>query len=211
DQRQQLRRRFLEVAPELAAARKEIAALRDALPKPMTTLVMRERPSDNPRPTHIHHRGEFLQPRQRVEPGLVSALHPFPKDAPPNRLGLARWLVAADNPLTARVTANRQWQAFFGRGLVRTTEDFGLQGEFPTHPELLDWLAVEFVRQGWSLKQLHRLIVTSATYRQASGVTPELLKRDPENPLLARGPRVRPEAGVIRDSLLRARGPPATK
>jgi len=137
---------------------------------------------------------------------VPAALPPLPKGAPRNRLGLARWLVAPDNPLTARVTVNRQWQAFFGRGLVRTTEDFGLQGESPTHPQLLDWLAVEFVKRGWSLKALHRLIVTSATYRQSSQVTPELLKKDPQNLLLARGPRVRLEAELVRDAALRASG-----
>ncbi len=211
DQERALRERFLEVAPKLAEGRKEIERLRGSLPAPVTTMVMRERPAGYPRATHIHHRGEFLQPRQSVEPGVPKALHPLPKGAPRNRLGLARWLVAPENPLTARVTVNRHWQAYFGRGLVRTTEDFGLQGEFPSHPELLDWLAVEFVRQGWSLKKLHRLIVTSATYQQASRVTPELLRRDPENRLLARGPRVRLEAELIRDSLLRAAGQLAPK
>ncbi len=118
EEREQLRQRFLAAAPELAAAHKEIEALRASLPAFTTTLVMKERPSDNPRPTHIHHRGEFLQPRERVEPGVLSVLHPLPADAPRNRLGLARWLVSPDNPLTARVTMNRQWQAFFGRGLA---------------------------------------------------------------------------------------------
>jgi hypothetical protein len=204
--RERLRQRFLAVAPELAAAHKEIEALRASLPAFTTTLVMQERPADNPRPTHIHHRGEFLQLRDRVEPGVLSALHPLPADAPRNRLGLARWLVSPDNPLTARVTMNRHWQAFFGRGLVRTTEDFGIQGEPPTHPDLLDWLAREFIRQGWSVKKMHKQIVMSATYQQSSHITPELLARDPENKLLARGPRVRLEAELIRDSLLKVSG-----
>ncbi len=203
---EQLRRRFLAVAPELAKAHKEIAALRASLPAFTTTLVMKERPADNPRPTHIHHRGEFLSPKERVEPGILSVLHPLPPDVPRNRLGLARWLVAPDNPLTARVTMNRHWQAFFGRGLVRTVEDFGIQGEVPTHPELLDWLAREFIRQGWSQKKMHKLIVMSATYQQLSRVTPERQAHDPENRLLARGPRVRLDAELIRDSLLRVSG-----
>jgi hypothetical protein len=130
----------------------------------------------------------------------------LPKEQPANRLALARWLVSPANPLVGRVTVNRQWQAFFGRGLVRTLDDFGYQGEVPTHPELLDWLAVEFVERGWSMKRLHQLIVTSATYRQASRVSPELLAKDPENKLLARGPRVRLEAEMIRDSLLTSSG-----
>ncbi len=119
---------------------------------------------------------------------------------------LASWLVSSENPLTGRVTVNRQWAAFFGKGLVRTVEDFGYQGEPPTHPELLDWLAIRLVESGWSIKAMHRLIVTSATYRQSSRVTPELLAKDPENRLLARGPRVRLEAEMLRDSALRVSG-----
>jgi hypothetical protein len=125
---------------------------------------------------------------------------------PRNRVGFARWLVSPNNPLTARVTVNRQWQAFFARGLVRTTEDFGFQGEVPSHPELLDWLAVDFMKQGWSLKKLHKLIVTSATYQQSSRGTPQMLAKDSENRLLARGPSVRLEAEIIRDAALRASG-----
>jgi hypothetical protein len=167
---------------------------------------MHERPPDNPRPTFMHNRGEFLQPAERVEPGVLSMLPPLAPEVPRNRLGLARWLVSGENPLTGRVTMNRHWAAFFGRGLVRTVEDFGYQGERPTHPELLDWLAVTLVESGWSIKAMHRLIVTSATYRQSSRLTPELLARDPENRLLARGPRVRLEAEMIRDTVLRASG-----
>lgn len=211
---QQLQTHFLEVAPELAAARKEIDQLKASLPAYQTTLVMKERPPANPRPTHIHHRGEFLSTKDQVEPETLSALSPFPKDAPRNRLGFARWLVSTDNPLTARVTMNRQWQAFFGRGLVKTTEDLGLQGELPTHQELLDWLAEEFMRQGWSLKKMNKLIVMSATYQQSSQQTP-LAPRgrgvggeglDPDNRLLSRGPRVRLEAEQIRDSILQVCG-----
>jgi hypothetical protein len=205
EQRQTLREQFLLATPELDGARKEIEQLRKP-PAPPATLVMRERPPENPRLTFIHKRGEFLQPDERVEPGVISAVAPFPADWPRNRLGFARWLVSTNNPLTARVTVNRQWQAFFARGLVRTTEDFGFQGEPPTHPELLDWLAVEFMKRGWSLKDLHKLIVMSATYQQSSGVTPELLAKDSENRLLARGPHVRLEAELIRDAALRASG-----
>ncbi len=204
-QRQQLREHFLLTAPELAAAAKEIRALRQR-PDAPTTLIFQERPAVNPRPTFIHNRGEFLQPTDRVEPAVFSFLPPLPPNEKRDRLAFARWLVSPENPLTARVTVNRQWAILFGRGIVRTTEDFGYQGESPTHPELLDWLAVEFVKQGWSLKKLHRLIVTSATYRQASRVTPELLAKDGENKLLARGPRGRLEAETIRDAALRAAG-----
>ncbi len=204
-QRQRLYEQFLLLTPELASARKEIEQLRKPATPP-TTLVMRERPPENPRPTFIHKRGEFLQPADRVEPGVITAVAPFPDDLPRNRLGFARWLVATNNPLTARVTVNRQWQAFFARGLVRTPDDFGFQGEAPSHPELLDWLAVEFMKQGWSLKKLHKLIVMSATYQQSSRLTPELLAKDAGNRLLARGPRVRLEAEIIRDAALRASG-----
>jgi hypothetical protein len=133
-------------------------------------------------------------------------LPPLPPDAPANRLGFAQWLVAPGHPLTARVAVNRQWAAFFGTGLVKSLGDFGYQGEPPSHPELLDWLAVHFVQDGWSLKRLHRLIVQSAAYRQASAFTPALLAQDPQNRLLARGPRFRVEAEMVRDITLRASG-----
>jgi len=205
EQRAALREQFLLGAPELAAARKEI----DALRKPAeftTTLVMQERPPENPRPTFVHNRGEYLQPTEHVEPGVVLIAGPFPPDAPHNRLGFARWLVSRDNPLTARVIMNRDWAAFFGQGIVRTLGDFGFQGAPPSHPELLDWLAAEFLQRGWSVKQMHKLIVMSATYQQASRATPELIARDPDNKLLARGPRFRMEAEMVRDSALRASG-----
>src|SRR5204863_3627632 len=126
-----------------------------------------------PRETHRLERGDFLKPREPVTPGVPAFLHPLPPGAPPNRLTFARWLVDRRSPTTARALVNRVWQTYFGTGLVSTPEDLGTQGEKPTHPELLDWLAVEFMERGWSLKQLHRLIVTSATYRQLSRVSPE--------------------------------------
>ncbi len=205
EQRGKLREHFLLAAPELAAAAKQIRELRKP-PAWETTLALRERPPENLRPTAIHHRGEYTQPTDPVVPAVLSFLNPLPAGARADRLSFARWLVAPENPLAARVVVNRAWAAFFGRGLVRTTEDFGFQGDAPTHPELLDTLAVELVKQGWSLKKLHRLIVTSATYLQASDVTPEQLAKDPENKLLAHFPRKRLDAEVVRDSILRASG-----
>jgi YD repeat-containing protein len=158
------------------------------------------------RQTFVLTRGDFLKPDRPVKPGVPAALHPLPADAEPNRLGLAKWLVSRDSPTTARAFVNRVWQAYFGTGLVATSEDLGIQGEPPSHPELLDWLAVEFMENGWSVKHLHRLIVTSAAYRQSSKVTPELLKKDPANRLLARGPRFRVEGEVVRDIALAAGG-----
>jgi hypothetical protein len=151
-------------------------------------------------------RGDFLKPGKVVEPGVPSFLHPLPAGAPATRLTFARWLVDRGSPTTARSIVNRIWQADFGIGLVSTSEDLGSQSEAPSHPELLDWLAVELMDRGWSLKALHRLIVTSSTYRQSSRVTPELAARDPYNRLLARGPRFRVEAEVVRDVALAASG-----
>jgi hypothetical protein len=158
------------------------------------------------RPTFVLARGDFLKPDHEVKPGVPSALHALPDGAESNRLGLAKWLVSPKSPTTARAIVNRVWQAYFGTGLVATSEDFGIQGETPSHPELLDWLAVEFMERGWSLKHLHRLIVTSAAYRQSSKMTPELLQKDPANRLLARGPRFRVEGETVRDIALAASG-----
>lgn len=159
------------------------------------------------RKTHVLIRGDFLRPGVEVQPGTPAVLHPFkPKHNPPNRLDLAEWIVDPANPLTPRVTVNWIWQRYFGRGIVPTVNDFGTQGEKPSHRELLDWLASEFIRQGWSLKKLHRLIVTSATYRQSSAYRPELEQRDPYNTLLARQNRLRLEAEVIRDNALAVSG-----
>jgi hypothetical protein len=165
---------------------------------------------DEHRPTFVLARGDFLKPTRPVQPGTPHLLHPLAAENP-TRLDLARWLVDERSPTAARLIVNRVWQTHFGVGLVATSEDFGLQGEAPSHPELLDWLAVELMQPGdgsapWSLKRLHRLIVSSATYRQASRISPELLARDPDNRLLARGPRFRMEAEAIRDIALTASG-----
>ncbi len=154
------------------------------------------------RETFVLLRGEYDKPGPKVERGTPAVLPPMPEGAPKNRLGLAQWLVHRSHPLTSRVSVNRFWQQFFGRGLVKTSEDFGIQGESPSHPELLDWLSAEFMETGWDVKRLVKLMVTSRTYRQSSKVTPELVGRDPENALLARGPRFRLEAEVVRDSAL---------
>ena len=205
EQRHQLRDQFLLTAPEMAKEAKEIRDLRSP-PGYTTTLVMRERPANAQRPTFIHNRGEFLQPTTPVSAEVPHFLPRLPEGVSKDRLAMAKWLVSPENPLTARVVVNRQWATFFGTGIVATQSDFGFQGELPSHPDLLDWLAVEFMKQGWSLKKLHRLIVTSTTYRQSSHVTPELLARDPANRLLSRGPRVRLEAEIIRDTALASSG-----
>jgi hypothetical protein len=205
-QGRRLEQYYLSIAPELAQAREPIAALRRSLPRFPTTMVMQERRPEHARTTHVHRRGEFLKPAEPVEPGVPAVLHPLPPGAPRNRLMLARWLVAPENPLVGRVVTNQLWQAYFGRGLVSTTEDFGTQGARPSHPELLDWLATEVIRQGWSTKAMHRLIVTSATYRQSARATPEQLARDPRNEHLGRGPRFRVTAEMVRDIALSAAG-----
>jgi len=167
-------------------------------------MVMRD--MDPPRDTFFLERGQYDQHRDKVTPGVPAVFPPIPEEAPRNRLGLARWLLRTDHPLTARVTLNRFWQQIFGAGLVRTAEDFGLQGEWPSHPDLLDWLATEFMQTGWDVKALHRLLVLSATYRQSSAVTAAHRERDPENRLLSRGLRLRLDAEVIRDLALVAGG-----
>ncbi|HZY88153.1 MAG TPA: DUF1553 domain-containing protein, partial [Gemmataceae bacterium] len=158
-----------------------------------------------PRPTHVMIAGDFLRKGAAVTPGVFVVLPPLPAKKP-NRLDLARWLTDRRNPLTARVTVNRFWQQYFGAGLVETENDFGTQGTPPTHPELLDWLASEFRDGGWHVKALHRLIVTSATYRQSSHARPELATLDPRNKLLARQNRLRLDAEVVRDAALAASG-----
>jgi hypothetical protein len=173
-------------------------------PKPWVTrtLIMQELPT--PRETYVQIGGDFLEKGERVSPGVPAVLSSKPVTG--SRLDLAKWLVDPSNPLTARVTVNRMWQVYFGKGIVDTQDDFGLMGAAPTHPELLDWLATEFIARGWSQKAIHRLIVTSATYRQSSKARPELENRDPYNNLLARQQRLRLEAEIIRDSALVASG-----
>jgi hypothetical protein len=167
-------------------------------------MVMREMKTR--RPTYVLKRGAYDARGEPVEPGTPEGIFPFPKNYPQNRLGLARWLVDPKNPLTARVVVNRIWKMHFGRGLVTTPEDFGSQGQLPTHPELLDWLAKTFIEDGWDIKKLHKLIVTSATYRQSSIAPAELLAADPDNRLLARGPKTRLSAEEIRDEALAVSG-----
>jgi Protein of unknown function (DUF1553) len=170
-----------------------------------TTLVLKELPQ--PRKTTVFVKGDFTRPAEEVTPGTPSVLHPFESVATrPTRLDLAQWIVSPRNPLTARVIVNRVWQQYFGRGIVETENDFGLQGTPPSHPELLDWLAVEFIERGWSLKALHCLIVTSRTYRQSSADRAELREKDPDNRLLARQTRLRLDAEIVRDVALSASG-----
>ena len=186
---------------QIAEAAKQRTALAQQAP---TTMVMEELPQ--PRETFILTRGAYDRPGEKVSPGTPDVLGPPADATQPNRLGLARWLLDPANPLTARVAVNRYWQLYFGRGLVETSEDFGTQGALPSHPDLLDWLAAEFVRSGWDVKALQRLIVTSSTYRQASHGNPTLAERDPANRWLARGPRFRLSAEMIRDQALAASG-----
>ena len=190
-----------KVVAELKAAREQKAAFEDTLP---TVMVMQELP--RPREAHLLMRGNYDRPGETVERATPSWLPPMPAGAPSNRLGLAMWLVDSSHPLTARVAVNRYWEMAFGTGLVKTADNFGSQGEMPSHPELLDWLATEFVRTGWDVKAMQKLIVTSATYRQLSTVTPGLLQRDPDNRMLTRGPRYRLPAEMVRDQLLAVSG-----
>jgi hypothetical protein len=189
-------------------ATKVEAEIKKLIRKVPTTLVLRERPT--PRESYVMIRGDFLRKGEAVTPGFPEVLSPAGTKTGPQRrltrLDLAQWLVSPENPLTARVVVNRYWQQFFGLGLVETENDFGMQGSLPTHPELLDWLAVEFRENGWSTKKLHRLIVTSATYKQASVARPDLRTKDPLNKLLARQSRLRLEAEIIRDAALSASG-----
>ena len=181
--------------------------LRGRAPKVTSTLIMRE--LEQPRDSYIHLGGDFLRKGASVQPGILEALNPLP---PPvdgkrhTRVDLAKWMVDRANPLTARVTVNRMWQRYFGKGMVDTDSDLGTQGDKPSHQELLDWLAVEFMERGWSQKAVHRLIVTSATYRQSSVARPDAIKVDPTNTLLARQERLRLDAEIVRDASLSASG-----
>ncbi|MCA9101247.1 MAG: PSD1 domain-containing protein [Planctomycetales bacterium] len=206
DDTQRLKEHYLAQDSVIRELREQVQLLDASLEtsKPATSLVMVE--LDAPRETHVMKRGNFLTPGERVAATLPALLHKSDDGLPANRLGLARWLVSSENPLVARVAVNRWWAEIFGDGIVTTLEDFGTQGDRPTHPELLDWLAVELVESGWSRKHVLRLIVTSATYRQSSATSDEALERDPYNRLYARGPRFRLPAETIRDNALAASG-----
>ncbi len=195
-----LQEKFAEIKQRDDLAKQLAAFKADQIPRVM---VMSD---DKPRETHILSRGEYLNPAEKVSFATPAFLPSQPADAPKNRLGFAQWLMAAENPLTARVQVNRIWQHYFGTGLIKTSEDFGVQSEDPIHGALLDWLAVEFRESGWSMKHMHRLIVTSAAYRQSSKVNPELLERDSENRLFARSSRFRMPSMLLRDSALTASG-----
>jgi hypothetical protein len=212
EEEERLREYFLtRVAPETTqrqyAELKEVKKRKQALDKSvLNTMVMME--LGKPRDTFVLARGDYRNKTDKVGPAVPAALPPLPTKllGPPNRLTLAKWLVDPNHPLTSRVAVNRFWQMYFGYGIVKTVEDFGAQGEPPVHPELLDWLATEFIRTGWDVKAMQKLIVTSAVYRQSSRVTPELREKDPENRLLARGPRHRLPAELIRDNALAVSG-----
>jgi len=203
--RRYYRRTFIPEAKQLsdllAAKRSERDAFQGAIP---VAMVMKE--MEKPRDTFLLVRGEYNNRGDKVTPGVPQSLFGLPDALPPNRLGLAQWLVHPDNPLTSRVIVNQYWQRFFGTGIVKTSEDFGSQGEWPSHPELLDWLATEFIRSGWNIKAMQRLIVTSATYRQGSAVSRRALEVDPEDRLLSRFPRQRLDAEGIRDTALAVSG-----
>ncbi len=191
------RKRFAEPLKNQDTWNKELAGIEKAIP---STLIMQER--KEPRQAHILERGQYTEKREKVSSLVPGWLGTPVEGAPGNRLGLAQWLVSPTHPLTARVTVNRFWQHYFGTGLVKTSEDFGVQGEQPSHPALLDWLAVDFIESGWDMKRLHKMLVMSATYRQSSRVSEEKLSADPQNRLLSRGPRFRLDAEVIRDQAL---------
>jgi len=207
---QKIRDYFLESAgpANIRDAWKQIGDVRERREKfyegIQTVMVMEEMPV--PRESHVLIRGSYDRPGDKVTPNVPAILPPMPADYPKNRLGLARWLVDPSNPLTARVTVNRFWQMYFGTGIVKTVEDFGSQGEPPSHPELLDWLATEFVRTGWDVKAMQKTIVMSATYQQSSKATLESIQKDPENRLLARGPNFRLSAEMVRDQVLAIAG-----
>jgi len=204
---QALRSYFSQRAEVMEPVRVQIANLTErlaVLTQEFPTMVMDV--AAQPRPTFLLHRGDYSQPREEVTAGTLSALPTLPEGASPDRLGLAKWLIMRENPLTARVAVNRLWQMVFGRGIVATPADFGAQGEWPSHPELLDWLAVDFVESGWDVKRLLKMMVLSSTYQQTSAVNAPLWEQDPENRLLARGPRFRLSAEIIRDQALTLSG-----
>jgi mono/diheme cytochrome c family protein len=198
-------RPFVQSISEQVKAVAELKKQREAI-KPVDLPVMVELPAKERRVSHILFKGNYLAPSDEVSPGAPAAFNPWPAGAPTNRLGVAKWLMSPENPLTARVIANRFWAQIFGRGIVETEEDFGTQGTKPTHPELLDYLAIELRDSGWDIKRYLKMLVMSATYQQSSRVTPELLKKDPRNYLLARAPRRRLDAEFVRDQALALSG-----
>ncbi len=213
DDAAELTRHFRTITPLLERERVEVKALGKKIEelKIPATLVLQEMPGFSRPSSFVYDRGAFVSPTEKVFANTPAILPPMPDNLPANRLGLAQWLVSKDNPLTGRVLMNRIWETYFGRGLVATMEDFGTRGELPTHPELLDFLATELYERGLSLKAMHRLIVSSATYQQDSRVSPRSLEKDPYNELLSRGPRFRVEAETIRDIALAASGLLSTK
>lgn len=199
-----VRRVAKEAAPErqkLAALKKQLAAL-----KPVTVPIMKDLDPKQHRMTKVQLRGNWQALGDEVKAGTPAALHPLPANEPRNRLTMAKWVVSRDNPLTARVQVNRLWETLFGTGIVRTSEEFGSQGDLPFHPELLDWLAAEFMERGWDVKHMIKLMVMTRAYRQTSVTSPALAERDPDNRLLARGPRFRPTGEMLRDQALAASG-----
>jgi mono/diheme cytochrome c family protein len=207
-EKENLSKAFRSVTPALDGTRTQLAALKKELDRLgiATAMIMREKPGYARPVAYLRERGTFTSPGELVYADVPAALGRLPQDAMPNRLGLAQWLVSEDNPLTARVTVNHFWETIFGRGIVETSEDFGTQGDPPSHPLLLDWLATEFMRDGWSMKKMQKLMVMSATYRQDSHVTEELQARDPYNRLYAHGPRFRVEAEMVHDMVLAESG-----
>lgn len=203
-QRQAITDHFLSVTQELAPSRQRAERVRDQIEaiKPVSVPIMQELSGDQRRGTRLQHRGNFLDTGDPVQPGVPAVFHPLAEDGEPDRLALARWLVDPANPLTARVIANRYWEQLFGIALVATSEEFGSQGELPSHPQLLDWLATELVRLDWDSKAFIKMLVMSASYRQSSRIDTEALQRDPDNRLIWRGPRFRMAAEVIRDQAL---------
>lgn len=199
----------IDLLKETASTKEETQLLTDAMEQrssPVLVPIMKELDREHARTTNVMIRGSYLQPGEQVSAAVMQAFNPLPPGAPHNRLGVAKWLVSEDNPLTARVTVNRYWARLFGIGIVETEEDFGTQGSLPTHPLLLDWLAVDFREHGWDIKRLLKQMVMSSTYRQSSVATRERLERDPRNLFLSRGPRFRLSAEVIRDQALAVSG-----
>ena len=192
------------VADKLKELQKKLTELKERTPALTQAYILKR--AEEPRTTHIALKGDYRAPGMEVQPDTPGFLPSIARTDEPPRLQLAKWLVSSQNPLTARVAVNRMWQELMGRGIVGTSNDFGVQGQLPTHPELLDWLASEFIAQGWSTKAMHKLIVTSATFRQSSQARPDLSETDPDNRLFARQNRLRLPAENLRDAALAVSG-----